>query len=268
MQINVNEIIIRPSSVDGFFNCSYQWARTFLEGIPSIPGNRAAVGTAIHKAAEVTWTNSIKAKSKDLNASTAVDAAVEAYREELQKGVQFDEGESEESSIKEIAKGTEAFLSDIAVYVPIPVAVEQRFTIPLAGHSLVTAISGTVDYITADSISDLKTGKRKATVSNYTTQQSIYRMLAEANGVDVKYNTIQNVVLKTAPEGMVLPIETNIQQSKKLLNTMLDTIDIAMQDVVPLETLFRGNPRYMLCDKKYCNLYSICPFVNGEQKAL
>lgn len=64
IQINVHDIIIRPSSIDTFFNCSYQWAKTFLEGVPSIPGNRAAMGTAIHKAAQVTWESSIKAGKK------------------------------------------------------------------------------------------------------------------------------------------------------------------------------------------------------------
>ncbi len=266
IQINVQEIIIRPSSIDTFYNCSYQWAKTFLEGVPSIPGNRAAMGTAIHKAAQVTWESSIKAQKKDLNATQAKDAAVAEYEEELKKGVQFDDGETKDSSIKEILLGTEAYLSDIAVYVPIPVAVEQRFTIDI-DHSLVKAISGTVDYITKDTISDIKTGKRKATTSNYTTQQSVYKMLAMANGVDVKHNTIQNVVLKASPEGSVLPMETDVEQGKALVNTLLDTLDVAMQDKIPLEVLFRGNPRYMLCSNKYCNLYSVCPYVNGELRA-
>lgn len=264
IQINKSDLIIRPSSVDNFFQCSYQWAKVFLEGVNAIPGNRAAIGTGIHRGAEVMWTDAIKSGKKDMNLTMMTDAAVESYEEEFKKGVQLDEGETKSSAIAEVVAGTQAFVSDIAMYVPIPKAVEIRATIPISNHVLVKAVSGTIDYLGHDNISDIKTGKRKATPANYTTQQSIYKLLALEEGHNVKYNTIQNVVLKTKPEGQVLPIETNIVQAKQLVNTMLDTLTFAMQDTVPLEVIFRGNPKYYLCSNKYCSLYSTCPFVKGD----
>lgn len=264
LKINAKDLIIRPSSIDTFYNCSYQWAKTFLEGIPSMPGNRAAIGTGIHRGAETLWTDAIKTGKKDCNITMITDAAVETYEEEFKKGVLLEEGESKNASINEVVAGCRTFVDDIAMYVPIPKAVEHRVTIEITGHALVKAVSGTIDYLGKDNISDLKTSKRKATPSNYTTQQSVYRMLAQENGHRVDYNTIQNVVMKAAPEGQILPIETNIPQAKRLVNSMLDTIAVAVQDVVPLETLFRGNPKYYLCDKKYCNHYSTCPFVKGD----
>lgn len=263
LQINTDEIIIRPSSVDTFYNCSYQWAKTFLQGIPSIPGNRAAIGTAIHSGAEAVWRESMAKGAKVLNLTAATDAAVESFEKQAEEGIQYDEDENLNTSIKEVIAGTTAFLDDIAVYVPIPIGVEERFTVEINNHPLVKAISGTVDYRGVDDISDIKTSKRKATTGNYTTQQSIYKYLANENGANVKYNTIQNVVLKKEPEGQVLPIETNVEQAKQLLNTMLDTIEIATTGKVALEVLFRGNPKYYLCDKKYCAHYNTCPFVKG-----
>lgn len=261
--INNTDIILRPSSIDTFLNCSYQWAKVFLEGVTTIPGNRAAIGTGIHKGAEVLWADAIKTGKKDLNQSAITDAAVEAYSEEVKKGVQYDDNENYNDSVNEVVAGSIAFITDIVPYTKIPKAVEQRVTIPL-DTKLVKGLSGTIDYLGHDHISDLKTSKRKATTSNYTTQQSLYRMLAEHEGHQVKYNTIQNVVMKTVPEGQILPIETNVPQAKAIVNNLLGVLDVAVQDIVPLETLFRGNPKYYLCDKKYCSLYSTCPFVNGE----
>lgn len=268
IQINISEpIVIRPSSIDTFYNCSYQWAKTFLEGIPSIPGNRAAIGTAIHKAAEVTWTESMKKGSKVLNVTQAHDAAVAEFEELDKQGIQYEEDENKNASIKEVVGGVTAFLDDIAVYTPIPLGVEERFTVDIASHPIVKAISGTVDYRGKDVIADLKTSKRKATTSNYTTQQSVYKLLANENGAGVTHNSIQNVVLKAQPEGQVLPIETNLDQAKQLLNTMLDTLEIAAAGKVALDILFRGNPKYYLCDKKYCAHYNTCPFVKGREPA-
>ena len=266
IQINITDLIIRPSSIDTFFQCSYQWAKVFLEGINTIPGNRAAIGTGIHRGAEVMWTDAIKTGKKDLNMSMMTDAAVEAYEEEFKKGVQLDDGETKSGSVDEVVAGTRAFVDDIAVYTPIPKAVETRVTIDITHHELVKAVSGTIDYLGHDNISDIKTGKRKATPANYKTQQSVYKLLALENGHDVKYNTIQNVVLKQKPEGQVMAIDTDIDQAKLLVNTMLDTLTLAASDTVPLEMLFRGNPKYYLCSNKYCSLYNTCPFVKGDLK--
>jgi len=266
IQINISEpIVIRPSSIDSFYNCSYQWAKTFLEGIPSIPGNRAAIGTAIHKGAEVTWTESIKKGTKILNLSQAQDAAVEQFELLDKEGIQYEEDENKNASIKEVVAGTMAFIDDIAAFTPVPLGVEERFTVEIANHPMIKAISGTVDYRGKDVIADLKTSKRKATPSNYTTQQSVYKYLANENNANIEHNLIQNVVLKTVPEGQVLPIETNVPQAKQLLNTMLDTLEIAAAGKVALDILFRGNPKYYLCDKKYCAHYNTCPFVKGRE---
>jgi hypothetical protein len=258
IQILQEDIRIRPSAVDGFFGCSWQWGKTFLEGISSIPSSRAAIGTSIHAAAEVCWNESIEKKEKVTNLSTMLDAGMEAWKEEEAKGMQYNDGEDSGTCAKEIIKGTEAFIDDIVPFSQIPKATEEFFKIDI-DHKLVSELGGTVDYITEHTIADLKTGKRKPTVSNYTTQQSIYTYLAEANGIEVHNNLIQSVVLKKEPEGAILPMPTNVPQAKDLVNIMLDTLDLVLLDVAPIETILRPNPKYMFCSTKFCAFYGKCP---------
>lgn len=264
IQINCTDIRIRPSAIDTFYQCPYQWGKTFLEGVSSIPNARAAIGTSIHAAVETLWTDAIQTGKKDSNLSRLTDAAMTAWKEQTHDGVMFDDGENDKTAAVEIIKGTEAFVEDIVPFTQIPEAVEEFYKVDIE-HPLVAEIGGTVDYIGHGIIADVKTSKRKPSTPNYTTQQSVYRYLAEANGVKVNANLIQGVVLKkTGAEGMILEMETNVPQAKTLVNRMLDTLDLIAKDVAPIETILRGNPKYYLCSDKYCAHYNNCPFVNGD----
>lgn len=257
--INSDSIRLRPSAIDGFFGCAFQWGKQHLEGVKSIPSSRAAIGTSVHAAAEAMWTESIAAGEKISNMSMMLDAGMEAWKAEKEFGMSYNEGENENTCAVEIIKGAETFVEDIVPFSQIPVAVEQRFTVAL-DHSLIADISGTVDYITENTIADLKTSKRKPTVSNYSTQQSIYKYLAEENGVKVKHNLIQAVVFKKKEtEGMILPLEANVPAAKDLVNIMLDTLDLVVKDIAPIEQILRPNPSYMFCSSKFCTFYGKCP---------
>ena len=268
IKILQSDIRIRPSAVDGFFNCSYQWAKTFLEGARTIPNSRAAIGTSIHKGAEVFWQDAMATGQKDFNLSKLTDAVVEAWKEETHDGVQFDDGENDNTAIAEIIKGTETFVADISEFTPIPTYVEHYVEVEIQ-HPLVNALGGTIDYYckSQKTMADLKTSKRKPTPSNYTTQQSIYKYLAEANGLPVEHNLIQAVVLKAAPEGAILALEPKVDQARFMVNHMLDVLDVLAQDKVRPELLLPGNPKYYLCSPKYCAQYKTCPFVNGTAPA-
>tara|TARA_R110002049_G_scaffold109985_1_gene258984 strand:+ start:16176 stop:17000 length:825 start_codon:yes stop_codon:yes gene_type:complete len=258
------DIRLRPSSIDSFFGCAFQWGKHFLEGESSIPNDRAAIGTSIHAGAEQVWLESISAGTKVVNLDMMNDAAVEAYEEEEQKGLQLDEGVTKDDNIREIIAGNEAFAEDIVPYAQIPSAVETFLKVDL-DHALVSELGGTIDYLTPNTIADLKTSKRKPTVANYVTQQSIYTYLGLANGYDIKHNLIQSVVLKKVPEGMILPMEAQVDQTKKLVNIMLDTLDIVHKDIIPIETILRPNPKYMFCSEKFCKFYGSCPATNARK---
>lgn len=266
IKINNTDIRLRPSAIDGFFGCAYQWGLTFLEGRRSRTNNRAAIGTAIHSAAEVCWTDAIKTGTKDGNLSMMTDAAVESFQEQQKEGMKYGDNENENTSVVEIVKGTEAFIEDILPFAKIPVAVEKFYEVAI-DHPLVSGLGGTIDYITHNTIADLKTSKRKPTVTNYTTQQSIYKYLAQENGINIKYNLIQSVVLKKVPEGSIIGMDSNIPQAKTLVNSILDTLNLVVKDVAPIETILRGNPKYMFCSAKWCEFHAECPFSSGKIEA-
>lgn len=258
------DIRLRPSSIDSFFGCAFQWGKHFLEGESSIPNARAAIGTGIHAGAEAMWKESMAAGEKIVNLSMMNDAAIEAYEEEKQKGMELDEGVTHNDNINEIRAGNEAFAEDIVPYAQIPMAVESFLKVDI-DHALVSELGGTIDYMTPHIIGDLKTSKRKPTVSSYVTQQSIYKFLAESNGYEIKHNIIQSVVLKKVPEGMVLPLEAEVDQTKQLVNIMLDTLDVVHEDRIPIETILRPNPKYIFCSEKYCKFYGNCPATNARK---
>ena len=264
IEINNTELTIRPSSVDSALGCGYQWARVFLTGETSIPNARASIGTGVHSGAERLWQDAMKANDKGaMYLAGAVDAAVESFKEEAKKGLRFDAGEDINTAISEVVSGVNVFLEDIVPFVAIPRAVEKRYTIPIQGHPIVKNISGTLDYI-EDGISDLKTSKRTASPYNYEIQQSIYKILAEANGEDVAYNTIQNVVLTKVPKGAVLDMPVNVEKAKVIVNNLIERLEVLATDTVKPEILFPGNPKYFLCSEKYCAFYNDCMFVKGE----
>lgn len=259
-----DKIVIRPSAVDSFMQCPRQWAMTHIGGISSVPGARAAIGTAIHAAVEQEWKESILTKKKDFNYSAMADLAVAELQELDQEGIKYDDGEDINSATKEVVAGTKAFADDIAPFTDIPIAVEERYTIEL-DNPIVECLSGTVDYINETQIADIKTSKRKPTASNYTTQQTIYKMLAEANGRTVNDNLIQGVILKAKPEGTIIKLEPDIEKAKMAVNSILDVVEALHSGIRP-SLLFRGNPKYYLCQEKYCALYKTCPYAKGEIK--
>lgn len=263
IKINNEALRIRPSAVEGFYGCAYQWGKHFLEGISSIPNSRAAIGTAIHAGVETMWNEAIVKGEKDPNLSMMTDAAMEAWKEEKQKGMQFGDNEDEGSCAVEIIKGTEAFIEDIVPFTAIPVAVEKFYKVDI-DNPLVSELGGTIDYISKSTIGDVKTSKRKTGPEGHTVQQSIYKYLANANGENIKTNLIQQVILKKQPEGNILTLEADIDQAKYLVNGILDVMELVHKDVAPIETLLRPNPKHMFCSPKFCNHYNTCPAIKGN----
>lgn len=257
--INNTDLRIRPSAIDTFNQCSYQWGKVFLEGQTTIPNSRAAIGTGVHKAIETMWTESIKLGKKEAYVDGMVDAGIESFNEELQKGMQYNDGETVDTCHKEIHIGVEAWTENLLPFLDIPTAVEQRFTLPIADHPLVKDLSGTVDYITNGRIDDVKTSKRKPVPANYKTQQSVYKILAEHNGHNITHSMIQGVVFTKAPQAMILDAAIDVDQAKYSVNLLLDTLEVVAKDIIPIETLMRPNPKYYLCSEKYCTLYGSCP---------
>lgn len=259
-----SKVRARPSSIDTFFNCPYQWAKVFLEGVKTIPGARAAIGTAIHKGVEEMWLEAQITQSKEaVNLTMMCDAAIEEFQSLDNEGINYDQGEDYATAESEIIHGTRAFVEDIVPFADIPVGVEEFFTIDLE-HPVIEELGGTIDYRSTSTIADVKTSKRKPVPASYTTQQTIYKILAEENGHPVQENVIQAVALTKNPVGYIMALEPKIDRTKFLFNSMLDALEAFSEGVDP-KLLFRGNPKYYLCSAKYCSLYcGGCPYVNGD----
>jgi len=260
------KITIRPSAVDSFMTCPRQWAMTFLGGVRSIPGGRAAIGTSIHAAVEDEWKMAMATGVKDFNVTSMKDRAEASLVEQDQEtDIKFDLGEDLSTATMEAAKGVTTFVEDIVPFTPIPIAVEERYSIALY-NPVVERLSGTVDYISSDTIADVKTSKRKPVVASYNTQQTIYKILAEENGRTVNHSLIQGVVLKARPEGHILELEPDVAKAKFAVNTILDILEVFYSQKVRPDVLFRGNNKHYLCSDKYCAMYPTCPYVQGASK--
>ncbi len=261
--INNTDITIRPSSISTHFSCAYQWAKVYLEGVNTIPGGRSCIGTAIHESADVLWKDAIATKVKDVNVTKLTDAAVANLQEQNQElDIRWDDNENIDTAEGEVVGGVKAFLDDIVPMLDIPIASEVYFEVAL-NNPLVAKVGGTIDYLSEDYLDDVKTSKRKISAAAHTVQQSTYKFLAEANGHNVIANRIQGVVLNKNPYGMHIELQPKVEQAKFLINNILDKMTIASKDIVDLEVLFPGNPKYHLCSAKYCSLYP-CKFVKGE----
>lgn len=265
LKLNNTGIRLRPSSVVAYYNCPHKWALTFLEGHTSRYNGRAAIGTAIHAAAEVLWTEAIATGKKDLNVAKSVDAAVEAFKElDKLEDIMYGKGEDLNTAVATVAGGAAVFVEDIAVYTDIPLFVEKLFEIAISGHPIVTSVGGTLDYLSTNTIADVKTSQRAIQPQSHVIQQSIYKHVAEANGYPVEYSLIQGVVLTKQPKGIVDTLEPNVSQAKKMVNGILNTTRLAYEGNVSLDVLFHGNTGYYLCTPKYCDFHSGCKWAQGD----
>ena len=266
LEWNGEKLRLRPSAIDGFFTCPRQWAGYYIGGERSMPGARAAIGTAIHHGVEQMWLEAIAVKAKEPNLTMMKDAAVDEFvKLDQDDDLMYDNGEDVNTASDTIVSGIDAFVEDIVPFTDIPMAVEERYTISIK-HDMVEDLSGTVDYITNNTIADVKTSKRKPVPANYKTQQSIYKMLAIANGVDVQHNLIQGVVLKAKPQGHILELESDVDQAKYLVNSILDTLDVYHKNIIDPNVLFRPNTKHYLCSPKYCSFYGkTCDATGGTK---
>lgn len=245
---------IRPSSLGGFLGCAWQWKLVHLDGKRSIPSARAAVGTSIHKAAEIMWTEAIETGKKDLNVSKAQDIAAEEFKRlAAEDDLQYEEDMIPITASGLAAEGAKVFMQDIAPSTDIPDAVEKRYSIEFPEDDI--QIAGSIDYVKGNIIGDIKTTKRKPSMDHYMLQQGAYAVLRDANGEPTDVSRIQAIVFTKEPYGTELSLSLNKLYSKYTINSIIEKVMTWREDKVPPELLFSPNPSWYLCDKKYCAFY-------------
>lgn len=264
-----DKIRLRPSSISSFVSCPKQWYEVFINKKISIPSARAALGTGIHKSVEAMWLESMDKKEKIANKSMMIDAGIQSYQEECKEFTadSYDDHLAS-NNIAEflIRQGVDAFVQDVLPFTPIPELVEKTFVHPI-DHPFIKEIGGTVDYYRDGTIADIKTSKRRITPTSYTFQQSAYNYILEKNGLDIKTNLIQGVViLKSGVSGSINSLEPKREQVRVLMDNLLKRLRLVWEGADP-DLIFPGNPLHYLCSPKYCAMHSTCKFVNGVNDA-
>lgn len=250
------KILIRASSVSTYMHCPYKWYKMVVEGVRVIPNLQMVTGTAVHKGAEVGYTEKIeKGTTPPLDVLT--DAAVEEFHDRLKEDIKLD-GEDP-------GKYEKIVVEDVKLYRPTiettaPKAVEKFFKVPL-NSPYIEAVQGTADIVFQNGIGDIKVTNKKATAANYKFQLSVYALLAQKCGENFEFAEIHNVVNAKAVH--VLPLKLAKEQTRYIINNLISKIHLFFEKGIEGEVLFTGNPSSFLCDKRYCDLYAVCPFVKG-----
>lgn len=256
---NNGKIVLRPSSLQQFINCPAQWFRASLMQDFQIPKAAAEAGSALHRGAEVGYTEKI-ASGNNPKLDTITDAIRddwEARNSEYE--IIFQDGETKDSIQADL-------ITDAKTYYPVmletsPVAVETRYTLEI-DHPIFSAVSGTIDIDLDGGLADIKRTNKKVTPSmlpKYMLQQSIYAFLKRTSGKSCMKAEIHNVAKGIGSN--VLDLELNINYARSVVNSILETTASFWE--TGNTNLFRGcNPMSnFLCSSKWCGYWEQCPYV-------
>ena len=258
--------VLRPSSLPTLLNCPKRWYEEFLsQHTPTAHPSAAAVGTAVHKAAETYWRLCIKSGEKlpfDTQLMTHI-AQKEFESIEADPGLNWMADHTMTVAMEQIAIGVDAYAKSIVPTTEVPLAVETRVEKKI-DHPVISAISGTIDSIYPNRIVDIKCrmGKRKKNTSEFTLQQSVYVMLARHAGYDIKESCIHQLLLES---GVVHNEECfiNIPKVEYIISNLLERL-AAVKDGLSPDIAFSGNSNQYLCNKKWCPYWSGCRFARGS----
>ena len=259
-QSEQGKIVLRASGMQQFMNCRHQWYNVNILGHKSKPASALSVGTSVHKASEVGFTEQI-ITGRLSPLSVCEDAAMETWHEEVDKypDMELREGETFSSLETIIRDGTKALYEDIMT-IRKPTFVEKRYRKELT-HPIVAAIQGTLDIGFENTHSDIKVTAKKTTPMNYIAQQSTYAFLRQDAGEQLDpFAEIYNVI-KGKSTALILDMPIKPTYAKFIINSILDvTEDFYMTGD---ESLFFGTSptTWYLCSPSWCGFWDICPYV-------
>lgn len=266
----MNKITIRPSGIKGFFDCSYRWYMETIKSPQRRVGVAAHLGTGIHKAAEVFYTESIKeqrwTKIRDDFKSAGLDEFRKKIKEEEPsdiKEVKIDEVEKTllDCSDNYIRKAEELMKGHL------PLTVEKTYTV-LVNSPVVEEVKGTLDIVGEDYVGDIKTMNKWKSPKEYILQQMVYAWLRSKRGEAVEDLKIHRVNVKTKGsdvqsiledlENPFIKMEALVSKAEFLLTSMIKTCESFFK--TGDEVVFKGNPSSLICSPKYCNYWMGCPY--------
>ncbi|HEC1823329.1 TPA: PD-(D/E)XK nuclease family protein [Campylobacter coli] len=265
----MHKIILRPSGIASFYDCSYRWYRdTIYKPIRRV-GIAAHIGTGIHKASEIYYKESIKNKdwakyTKDLNS-----LAIDEFRKIVKEDEPIDIKEVDLNSLeKSIDEGTTCYLSSASkINKDIPIDVEKTYEVKVKSN-IIESVKGTLDIVGNNYIADIKTMRQFKNAKHYVVQQSIYAFLRSKNKEVVEDLYIHRVNMSKYKSDCVsilqeydnpcINIDILINKAKFYLEDVVKTCEDFFK--TGNERLFRGNPNSILCSAKYCAYYNECKY--------
>jgi hypothetical protein len=270
--MNQSPTVIRCSALTGYPDCNRRgaarlfWREIVAAGfrLLSTPrGVGAAVGTAVHRAAEFTLNE--KAHTGELPpASAATDAARDTLTEELGHGeIAFDATTGTRAdALRQVISMTKAYHRVIAPQV-VPIIVEERLEAEIAPGLV---LSGQPDVVAREphKVRDLKTGARPG--ASHAPQIGGYALLARTHGFDIAEAAIDFVQRVGIASNKPQPDPTSKAVAVQLAETAAANIirhiegDLRTfregdpeRHILPGDPwAFQANPASILCSPKYC----------------
>lgn len=248
---------IRCSMLPGYTDCARRsFAKQFRQLVTAAgfelrelsPSIGAAVGTAVHKAAEIMLLAIRDGRTPSV--TEGVEAAMQAFRDETQNGAEYDDTtpnrRAAEAQILSLARAYVPMLSNSR-----PAAVEMSLRASLGGG---WELTGHIDLYTEDGIvDDLKTG---ALPRPYQAQLGGYSLLMRSSGYAVSALSTTWIprVSTRKPQPPATRTEFPIGVCER---TAYATINAIRRDAEAFEEtgdpyVIPANPMSLMCSPKYC----------------
>lgn len=264
----MENLLIRPSGVNSFFDCSYRWFRDTIHNPIRRVGLAAHFGTSLHKAGETYYSECIKTNKWEGYNSSYSDIVVETLREKCKDDTPDDFVSMAQLNPleKQLIGASKNYILNAKSlnFEKIPIAVEKTYKVE--AKSLPIVVQGTLDIVGSDYIADIKTMNKLNSPTKYIIQQGIYAYLREKNNEKVNNLLIHRVLSKgkdyvdcqSIVDHTLFSMENIIEKSKFYLETIAKTYLTFIK--TGDESVFRGNPTSMLCSPKYCPYFEECKF--------
>ena len=261
--------VIRCSALTAYPDCNRRGAaRLFWREISAMGfrlrstprGIGAAIGSAVHRAAEVILKE--KAETGSLPPSAvAADCAAETLAESVREGVDFDRTTANRVEGEVTAVGMARAYHRVVAPTVDAILIEERLEAEVAPGLI---LSGTPDLVAREPhrIRDLKTSSRPG--GSHAPQIGGYSLLARSHGLDIAEAAVDSIkrvsIGKPQPDPVSKPVavaqaETAASNILRHIAGDLETFRNGdpVRRILPGDPwAFQANPSSILCSPKYC----------------
>lgn len=259
---------IRSTFYNTWLRCPEQFRRRYIEGDILPPGIAAHVGSGLHGAAELNFTEKL-ITGEDQPKSILQDAAATAYRARLDRDGVFVCHAEMPSLQKDLAAGLDMAVKLVDPFFEFapeiqPSLVEHKSSIDVEG---LPRITGTVDLYTVDKrLSDLKTAKRtwSQQQADTTTQLTIYREFVKRElGTPPDTYTIDCFVKTKTPKYESVKTVRNDEDFEVLANKMRLMMRMVNAGIFP-----PADPGSWVCSPRFCGYYLTCTYIAAHRRVI